>query len=415
VGRKLEGAYMHRKPSEQMQACLDRALDAKRKAEGATTPALKAEFLEMEKHWGALAQSYEFTERLTDFTAAGSGWLERFNEKLRTPQRPIDTPQKTIQHGSVDALFERMWLASIVEFSHDAILSTNLDSITSWNKGAERLYSYLAEEAIGQPVTIIIPSDRRHEERAITERIRRGESIEHYETVRRRKDGTPIEVSLTVSPIRDLEGKVVGASGISRDITDRKRSEAQIAVLSREAEHRAKNLLANVKAMVRLSQSDTPDGLKKAIEGRIEALANVHSLFVRSRWTGADLGALVKQELSPYSRDAETRTQIDGPTVVLKPELAQAMAVALHELATNAAKYGALARVKGQVRVEWSCAADGRLMLRWAEAGGPPVEPPRRKGFGTKMIEAMIRGHEGGEVWLNWHTAGLSCEITLPT
>jgi two-component sensor histidine kinase len=130
--------------------------------------------------------------------------------------------------------------------------------------------------------------------------------------------------------------------------------------------------LANVKAMVRLSQSDTPDGLKKAIEGRIEALANVHSLFVRSRWTGADLGALVKQELSPYSRDAETRTQIDGPTVVLKPELAQAMAVALHELATNAAKYGALSMVKGQVRVEWSCAADGRLVLRWAEVGGPP-------------------------------------------
>jgi PAS domain S-box-containing protein len=117
-----------------------------------------------------------------------------------------------------------MWLASIVEFSQDAILSTNLDSITSWNKGAERLYSYLAEEAIGQPVTIIIPSDRRHEERAITDRIRRGEGIEHYETVRRRKDGTLIEVSLTVSPIRDLEGKVVGASRISRDITDRKRS-----------------------------------------------------------------------------------------------------------------------------------------------------------------------------------------------
>jgi PAS domain S-box-containing protein len=305
------------------------------------------------------------------------------------------------------------WIASIVEFCQDAILSTNLDIITSWNKGAERLYGYLAEEAIGQPMTIIIPSDRRHEELPITECIRRGERVEHVETVRQHKDGTLIDVSLTVSPIKDLEGKVIGASGISRDITDRKRSEAQIAVLTREAEHRAKNLLANVKAMVRLSQSDTPDGLKKAIEGRIEALANVHSLFAQSRWTGAELSSLVKQELSPYSRDGEMRTQIAGPTVMLKPELAQAMAVGLHELATNAAKYGALSGAKGQVRVEWSCRADRQLVLRWTETGGPPVSPPTRKGFGTLMIEAMIRGREGGDVRLDWHADGLACEITL--
>jgi two-component sensor histidine kinase len=169
------------------------------------------------------------------------------------------------------------------------------------------------------------------------------------------------------------------------------------------------------KAMVRLSQSDTPDGLKKAIEGRIEALANVHSLFAQSRWTGAELSSLVKQELSPYSRDGEMRTQIDGPTVMLKPELAQAMAVGLHELATNAAKYGALSGAKGQVRVEWSCRADRQLVLRWIETGGPPVSPPTRKGFGTHVMEAMIRGHVAGDVRLNWHTEGLACEITLPT
>jgi two-component sensor histidine kinase len=170
-----------------------------------------------------------------------------------------------------------------------------------------------------------------------------------------------------------------------------------------------------VKAMIHLSQSDTPNGLKQAIEGRIGALASVHLLFARSRWTGAELGALVKQELSPYSQDGETRTQIDGPTVMLKPELAQAMAVALHELATNAAKYGALSGAKGQVCVEWSSAADRWLVLHWTETGGPPVNPPTRKGFGTRMIETMIRGHEGGEVRLDWRAEGLACEITLPT
>jgi two-component sensor histidine kinase len=163
---------------------------------------------------------------------------------------------------------------------------------------------------------------------------------------------------------------------------------------------------------VQRSQADTPDGLKEAIAGRIQALAGVHSLFAKSRWTGAELGSLVKQELSPYSRDG--RTQIDGPSVMLKPDLAQAIGVVLHELATNAAKYGALSATKGQVRVAWSCAAD-QLGLRWIEAGGPHVSPPTRKGFGTHMIEAMIRGHKGGDVRLNWHAEGLRCEITLPT
>jgi PAS domain S-box-containing protein len=308
------------------------------------------------------------------------------------------------------------WLASIVESSDDAIIGTNLDAITtSWNRGAERLFGYLAEETIGNPVGILIPPERKFEEYAIVSRIRRGDRIDHFETVRRRKDSTLIDISLTVSPIRGADGKVVGASGISRDITERKRSEAQISILAREAEHRAKNLLTNVEAMVRLSNSDTPDGLKGAIGGRIRALANVHSLFVQSRWAGAELGSLVKQELSPYSRDGEMRSQIDGPTITVKPELAQAMAVALHELATNAAKYGALSAAKGQVRVEWSCGADRQLVLRWTEAGGPPVSPPTSKGFGTYMMEAMIRGQEGGNVRLDWHADGLACEIILPT
>jgi two-component sensor histidine kinase len=202
--------------------------------------------------------------------------------------------------------------------------------------------------------------------------------------------------------------------GITRNITATKNAELKISTLAREAEHRAKNLLANMKAMVRLSQSDTSTGLKDAIEGRVEALASVHSLFAQSRWTGAELGSVVKQELSPYFRDGEMRTWIDGPPAMLKPDLAQAIAVALHELATNAAKFGALSVAKGQVRVEWSRAADGRLVLRWTEVGGPPVNPPTRKGFGTHVMEAMIRGHVGGNVRLDWRAEGLACEIVLP-
>jgi len=307
--------------SEQVRTCRQRAEDAKRKAERTADWASKIHFLKMETRWLALARSYE----LTGVIAANLDRRGQSEERVRAGER--QEPQKVVEEGTVDTLSQLVWLASIVESGDDAILGMNLDGIiTSWNKGAERLFGYSAEEAIGQDAAILIPAKRQHEEYAILSRIRRGDRVDHCETVRRRKDGTLIYVSLTISPIRGAGGKVVGGSAIARDISDRKRSEAQIAVLSREAEHRAKNLLANVKAMVRLSQSDTPDGLKKAIEGRIEALANVQSLFVQSRWTGAELGSLVKQELSPYSRAGEMRTLINGPAVILKRDVAQAMA-----------------------------------------------------------------------------------------
>ena len=164
------------------------------------------------------------------------------------------------------------WLASIVESSDDAIVSKNLDGIiTSWNRSAERIFGYSAEEAIGQPITIVIPQDRRDEERTILTRIRRGERIEHFETVRQRKHGSLIVVSLTVSPVKDAVGRIVGAAKIARDITEQKRSQEQIATLAQEAEHRSKNLLATVQATVNLSKSNTAEGLKQAIEGRIRA------------------------------------------------------------------------------------------------------------------------------------------------
>jgi PAS domain S-box-containing protein len=354
---------------------------------------------------------------ISDSAPAWEGWINRglsicsvwhirvLGQKL---QRQIDIA------GTLSGQIK--WLASIVEFGNDAIISEDLDGIiTSWNKGADRLFGYSAEKAIGQSVTILIPPENEDEEYAILRNIRRGDRIKPYETVRRRKDGSLIDISLTVSPVRDDEGTIIGASRIARDITERRRSEAQISILAREAEHRAKNLLANVKAMVQLSQADTPDGLREAIAGRIKALANVHSLFVKSRWTGAELGILVKQELSPYSREGEARTPIDGPTVMLKPDVAQAVAVILHELATNAAKYGALSVPKGQVRVEWSRTAVGRVVLRWTEVGGPPANPPTHKGFGTQVMEAIMRGRVGGDVRLDWRAQGLTCEIALPT
>ena len=307
------------------------------------------------------------------------------------------------------------FLASIVESSDDIIVSKSLEGIiTSWNKGAERVLGYSAGEAVGQSITLVIPKDRQNEEREILTRIRRGERIDHFETVRQRKDGNLINVSLTVSPVKDHDGKIVGASKIARDITEQKRNQEQISVLAREAEHRSKNILSNVKAVVNLSQSDTPEGLKRAISGRIQAMSNVHSLFVQARWIGAEVSAIAKQELAPYIDEHEARVRIEGLETVLEPTAAQAVAVVLHELATNASKYGALSDAKGQIRLTWSRSEDGQLALRWIELGGPAVNAPERKGFGSRLIEGTI-SQLGGKVRFDWRPEGLVCDIAVRT
>jgi PAS domain S-box-containing protein len=323
------------------------------------------------------------------------------------------TERKQVEAALRESEQKLRWLASIVESSDDAIISKNLDGIIiSWNSGAERVFGYTAEEVIGQPITIVIPQDRQDEERLILTRIRRGERIDHFETVRQRRHGSLIVVSLTVSPVKNTEGKIVGASKVARDITEQKRSQEQIATLAREAEHRSKNVLASVQAAVNLSNSDTPEGLKQAIEGRIRALANVNSLFVGTRWIGADLSTIAKQELAPYSEKDEGRVHIDGPPVLLEPNAAQAIAVTVHELSTNAAKYGSLSKPGGQIELEWVHQADGQLILRWKEMGGPAVQIPSRQGFGSRVIERMI-GQLRGNARFDWRPEGLVCEITL--
>jgi PAS domain S-box-containing protein len=350
-------------------------------------------------HWRAPHQPAEFALRQLDVLGRqAADLIER--SKVETALRENE---------------ERMrWLASIVESSDDAIVSKNLDGIIlSWNQGAERVFGYTAAETIGQPVTMLIPPERHDEEPVILDRLRRGERIDHYETIRRRKDGGLIAVSLTVSPVKDADGKVVGASKIARDITEQKRAAEQIATLAREAEHRTKNVLATVQATVNLSHADTVEGLKNAIQGRIQALADVHTLFVQSRWVGAEMTMLAAQELAPYLQGDEARARIDGPQLLLEPNAAQTIAMTLHELATNAAKYGALSAATGRVEVTWSLATDGRLVLRWTESGGPRVAPPAHRGFGTRVIERLISGQLKGEMRFDWRAEGLACEIAF--
>ena len=488
-------------------------------------------------------------------------------------------------------------LAAIVSSSDDGIISIDLNGvIRSWNAGAERIFGYAADEIVGKPVTLLISQDRHDEEPSTLGRILRGERIDHYQTIRQRKDGTQIDISLTVSPIRNAEGKITGASKIARDITGQKRVEAQLrrqtlrlatlnnisktisrdldldrtiravidtatevagaefgafcydavgadgaahmvfatcgappevfenlarstfrdtrlirsddvrtdpqivgglmegeasepnsglssylaapiigrtgevlggifvghseaGVFNREAEdilvgiaghaaiamdnarlhrllqdevaqrrraeeakelllnemkHRVKNSLSTVMAIARQTFRDSPTGARAAFDARIQALASAHDLLTLRNWDGASVEAVVESALDPFRERNRERFRVSGPPAALDPNKALVTSMILHELGTNAVKYGAFSNAEGVVSVEWEVSATrDRLRLQWRESGGPPVQPPQRRGFGSMMIERAVEGH-GGATHIEFAPTGVVYDLDIP-
>jgi PAS domain S-box-containing protein len=442
---------------------------------------------------------------------------------------------------------DRQRIAAIVDSSDDAIISKDLSGIvTTWNDGAERLFGYGAREMIGKSVTLLMPPHLAGEVTNTYDRLFRGERIEHFETTRVRKDGTSVSISLSMSLVRNAQGKVVGTSAIARDITERKKGELDLAertkqlalaesaalvgsvaydvesgrmqisegyaaiygfpkgtseimrkewearvhqedlahleelrdrvffsrlteysvdyrivrprgevrwidarllisygddgrphrviginiditgrkrteeqqrTLHAELDHRVKNALATVSAVV----SQTGLGSRSianfvaALDGRIRSMATTHELLSARRWEGICLTALVRRELAPYV--AGGNTAINGSEVVLHPEAGQAMAMVLHELATNAAKYGAFSNRTGRVLVQWRWLQNGsrdRLVIEWQETGGPRVLARSQFGYGTSIIRELIPFELGGRVELVYASEGIRCQLEIP-
>lgn len=307
-------------------------------------------------------------------------------------------------------------LAAIVESSHDAIVSKDLNGIvTTWNRGAQLVFGYSAEEMVGQSVLKLIPPDRHSEETMILSRIRRGERVDHYETVRCRKDGELIHVALTISPIRGEGGRIVGASKIARDVSDRYRAEQTQRLLMRELNHRSKNLLAIVEAMIRKTATSTPPAeLVKRVSERLQALSSIQNLLVYGDWHGVDLRALATAQINPY---ADGRMELSGPQVVLVPAAAQALGLAFHELATNALRHGALALPGGSVSVDWGFAEqDGRTLFQivWREASGPAIVAPAGTSFGTTILKRATEEALNGVVGIDYDATGLRWTLSAP-
>jgi len=310
------------------------------------------------------------------------------------------------------------WLASIVESSNDPIISVSIEHIiTTWNSAAERLFDYTADEVIGRPISILVPPDRRDEQRTIFQRVTNAERIENFETVRLRKGGSSVDVSLTVSPVKDAEGKIAGSSAIYRDITVRKRAEAREKLLIAELNHRVKNVLARVDmvAVSSRSGSSSIDEFTRSLKWRIQSMAAAHDLLSQQGWNGVGLEALVHNQLAPYA--AAANIAVCGPELTLTPAAIQAMGMVLHELVTNAIKHGALSVPTGRVTVSWdlnSTAHATNLVLAWREFGGPAVAGEVKSGYGTRLIRGLVPHELGGTVDLEFAAEGVSCRIEFP-
>jgi len=440
-------------------------------------------------------------------------------------------------------------LAAIMTSSSDAIASQTLDGVvTSWNPAAEKLFGYTEQEMIGQSITRLVLPGRENEERHILAQIAAGIQVTPYETLRIRKDGMVLAVSVSVTPIVNKTGRVMGAAkiaraigdrnqtrteealreseercrsiittavdaiivideagaiqsinpagermlgytsnelvgnnvsmimpepyrsahdryvsaylqtgfakiigrgrelehqrkdgsvftaelavtewrahgkryftGIIRDITERKRYEEQIRLLMREVNHRAKNMLALVHAVARQTIATSPDDFIERFGERVQSLAASQDLLVKNEWKGADFVDLVLSQLAPFSDLVGKRIELRGPSLVISAEAAQPIGIAIHELVTNAGKYGALSAESGRVEICWStgCADTGEetFFVSWREQGGPPVTAPSRQGFGSMVLSTIVTQSVDGHVEFKFAEQGLTWRLTCP-
>jgi PAS domain S-box-containing protein len=305
----------------------------------------------------------------------------------------------------------------------DAIISIDArQNVVLFNESAERLFQRKAAEVVGQPLNSLLP--RRFCDvhiQHIHTFAKTGVSNRTMGSLRPlaalRADGAefPIEASISQTAV----GGEKLFTAILRDITERKRAEDTQRLLLAELDHRVKNTLANVQAiaMQTLSTTADPASFVESFSGRIQALGRAHSLLTRSSWLGADLATLIKDQLTVDTIETDKRVSCIGPQVQLEPQAALHLGLVLHELGTNARKYGSLSQRKGNLATVGSVTGEGalpELLLRWVESDGPPVVAPAKRGFGSTLIERSLAHALGGDAKLEFAPSGVICEIRLP-
>ncbi|HET7664280.1 MAG TPA: CheR family methyltransferase [Rhodanobacteraceae bacterium] len=315
---------------------------------------------------------------------------------------------------------EHARLAAIVNSSRDAIFGFSLnDRITSWNPSAEKIFGLPAAQAVGQPLQILQPKDASPEAEAFFKGCKRGKPWPIFEMSWIRPDGQSVPLEIGYSPVRDDQGNMVAGKVIARDITERRQSERHTEMMLGELNHRVKNTLASVQAIAvqTLASTRSLPEFRTAFIQRLLALSNTHNLLASEAWQGASLTDIINGEMAPYRRDGLQRTVLTGDELKLDSKAALALAMAIHELATNAGKYGALSVPEGRVEIIWKTRRrNARIWLHmaWTEKDGPPAEAPSRQGFGTRLITDGIAYELGGEVKLEYPSTGVTCIFDVP-
>jgi PAS domain S-box-containing protein len=305
----------------------------------------------------------------------------------------------------------------IFEQAHDIILTADLDQIiTDINPAAAELMEAPREEIVGRPISdFVTPEGFEQTTRMLRQKVERGGTTHHNLQVIARS-GRIMEWEINSTLTLDPAGRPVGLHAIARDVTDRRRAEARQRLLVNELNHRVKNTLALVQGLALQSFRDgrEPREARDAFQRRLAALAAAHDLLTRESWEGATLAGLIEAATAAHE-EPERRIEAAGPEVVLGPKAAVSLAMALHELATNAAKYGALSAPNGRVAIGWEVAngqpGGARLKLEWREEGGPEVRPPATRGFGLRMIERALAADMAGGASLDFRREGLVCRI----
>lgn len=316
------------------------------------------------------------------------------------------------------ALIEsRRRMEAIVESAMDALITIDEDqNIIVFNPAAERMFGVSAADAIGTSIERFIPDrfrpgHRQHilnfKEAGITNR--RMGALGAVSALR--ADGEEFPVEASISHVRIGPTKL--GTVILRDITERRATEEARNLLAREVDHRAKNALAVVEAVVSLTRADSKEAFVEAVRGRISALGRAHSLLAQNSWQGGDLAKIVADETASHGREGQMA--VAGPSLTLHPRAVQPLGLLLHELATNAVKYGALSTVDGRVDVSWKLLDDGGLQLCWLERGGPLVRSPQSAGFGTTLMNQVVTRQLGGALEIYWPPGGLQLIATLPS
>jgi PAS domain S-box-containing protein len=312
-------------------------------------------------------------------------------------------------------------LAAIVASSPSAVVSLSPDGIIrTWNAAATSLFGHQEVEVAGRPISVLARDGASETMSKLNAEARSG-SVVHEDVMLRHKDGRPIEVSISVAPMYDDGHNLIGISAIISDIGERNARERHIEFLMREVSHRSKNLLAVVQAISGQTARYSPsiEAFQDRFSQRVAAMARSQDLLVGSNWTGVTVADLVRMQLAPFTEEASSRIAVAGPHLELKPNAVHSITLALHELATNAAKYGALSTPGGRLSIDWGLitsesGTEERFRMSWRECGGPPVAPPAKKGFGHVVISEMVAGSLHGNVTLDYAREGLHWAIDVP-